>query len=215
MTKSHPTYLRHKNGGGKIFDNSEVCEKSFADRLSVIRDESSVWSSRLEASEISAALVTNSVVKNSVIIAADVTGGMIERSIIACELITGNVRIKNCQILGKSRIVHSASCENVKFKNLTVKGNARLENWEQAEDDCFDGFHGYVSRGVWKRPPRVFRISDGITITESIAGFAYVHCREFPISHWLKIGNRYGAVCGWTKEQITACRKIMKILQRS
>ena len=214
MINHHLTYLRHKNGKGKIFDQSEVCEKSFADYCSEIREDSSIWNSRIIGSRIESSLITNSVIKNSVVIASNITGGIIEEnSIISCELITGNVRIKNCQILGKSRVAQAAVCENVKFKNLTVKGTARLKDWEQTDDDCFDGFHGYVSRGVWTRPPRIFRISEEITITESVFGFAFVQCREYSLEHWLKVGKRYGERCGWTQTEITKALRIIRLLQ--
>jgi len=215
VIKSHLTYLRHKNGGGRVFDLSEICEKSYLCRRSEIREESSIWNSRIESSRIESSLVTNSVIKNSCVLASDITGGIIENSVISCELVTGNVRLKNCQIYEKSRIAHGAVCENVKFKNLTVKGSAVLKQWNQTESEIFDGHHGYVSRGVWERPPRVWRVSDTITVTESTAGFAFVHCRELPLEHWLKIGNRYGAACNWTSAEIKTVRKIMHLLQRT
>lgn len=215
MNQPHLTYLRHTFGSGKLFDSSEACERSHVDRLSEICDESSVWNSRITGSRIEASLVTNAVVKNSVVIASDVTGGIIENSLISCELITGNVRLKNCRITGKTRVAHRAFLSGVSIRNLTVKGTAILGDWHQQEDEVFDGCHGYVSRGVWLRPPRVFSISPTITVTESVRGFAYVHCREYPIEKWLRIGRRYGAKCGWTAEEVKAVRKVMHLLQRT
>lgn len=213
MNKSYLTYLRHKNGGARLFDLSEACERSYAGRHSEICEESSVWNSRIESSRIESSLVTNSVIKNSRIIASNITGGIIENSFISCELITGRARIKNCQILGKSRVAHDAHADSVNFKNLTVKGTAVLRNWPQEIGEIFDGRHGYISRGVWERPPRIFCVSAHITITESVPGFAFVQCREYSIGHWLKIGRRYGAACNWTPDAIKTALKVMKRLQ--
>ena len=210
-SENHLHYLRHKNGGGKIFDISEACEKTFVCPRSEIRDASSVWQSKITGSKITQeSVITNSVIRNSTVLASTVTGGIIENSLISCELVQGNVRIAGCQVLGKSRIAHSAYLRNASFKNLTVKGNAQLLDWHN--DEAIDFHHGYCSRGVWRRPPRVFRVSETITITESVSGFAFVHCREFPIEHWLRVGNRYGKACNWTPEEILTARKIFHLL---
>lgn len=210
LPDKHLAYLRHNRGGGRLFDESEACERSFVDRASVIKDESSVWQSKIVASKIiEQSVVTNAVIERSIVAATVFSGGTARDSLIACELVSGNVRIENSRVTGKSRVCHTARLFNVRVKNLTVKGNARLIDWGDKE---IDFHHGYISRGIWRRPPRVFRVSATITVTESVPGFAFVHCRELPLTKWLRIGNRYGAACNWTRDEILATRKIFHFL---
>lgn len=205
-TKNHLHYLRHKSGG-KCFDLSEACDRSIVDRLSEIRDASRVWESKIINSKICGeSIVSGSVIKNSVVAASTVHGGIIENSTVCCEMIQGNVRIENSHVLGESRVVHTAILRNVKFKNLTVTGRARLLDW--SAKDPIDFHNGVITRGVWRRPPKVFRISNAITITEGVPGFAFAHCREMALTRWLKVGTRYGKKCGWSDSEILAARKI-------
>lgn len=204
-------YIRHKSGGGKIFDDSEVCERSHLSRDSEVSLSSGVWESDIISSRIINSTVTHAEIYQSVIKNTLVSGGRVENSVLACELIEGNAFIKNSHVFGKSRVAHSARLKNVKIRNLTVKGNAELIEWA----DEFDGHHGYITSGVWTRPPRVFLVSNKITVTESTDKKAFVHCREFPIEHWLRCGNRYGRLRGWTLAEIKTVRKIMHYLKNN
>lgn len=192
-----------------MHDISEADAKSYVDRDSDIRDDSSIWRSKIIASQVTESVVSGSVIEGSHIAFSNVHGAYIENSEIAAEFIGENTRILNCSIFGKSRVTNGAFCRNVKFKDLTVSGSARLIDWNQEADDVFQGHHGYISRGLWTRPPRVFCVSPTITVTESVPGFAFMHCRERSIEFWIKAGHRYGAACGWTADQILAVRKIM------
>lgn len=206
----HLPYLRHSRGSGRLYDTSEACEQSFIDRESKISNHSGIWHSKIIASEVSASIVSDSLIKHSTVHATDIRGGSIEWSILNCELIHGNVRIENSVISGKSRIAGRAVCQNVHFRDLTVKGSAVLMDWP---DTVFDGGHGYVSRGVWQRPPRVVRLPFDVTVTESVTDesglYAYVACREFPVERWLRIGDRYGRQRGWTPSQVDAVRQVL------
>lgn len=199
-------YLRFPNGGAKLYDDSECCPFSIATKRSIIHRHSSVWSSQIADSRISGSTITNAKIKNSFIRQTLVAGGEIENSIIRCEIVTGNAEVKNCKVLGASRIAHQAQLKNVKIKNLTVQGEAILEDW--FNEEVFDGCYGYLSRGIWQRPPQILRLS-GLTITESIPGFAYCGCYEYEISHWLKIGEKYGEVYGLTPFEVDQIRQFL------
>ena len=206
----HLPYLRHHRGSGRLLDTSEACEHSFIDRESSISNHSGIWHSKIISSQVSASVISDASIKYSAVYSTDVRGGIIESSLLNCELVHGNPRIERCEIYGDSRIVERAVCQNVRFKDLTVKGSAVLKDWPE---DVIDGGHGYVSRGTWLRPPRVVRLPFDVTVTESITDgtglYAYVACREFPVMRWLRIGDRYGRQRGWTPDQVDAVRQVL------
>jgi hypothetical protein len=165
-TREHLPYLRHKNGNGRIFDISEVCERSFLDRSSFVHKESSVWLSKITGSQISGSIISNSVIRDSWIENSDIRGGHIVSSVVACELIVGNPRITRSQILGRARIAHTTQIDNCRFRDLTVFGSAVLQNWPDELFRWMPGLH--ISRGLWARPPRVQAVSAwDVTLTES------------------------------------------------
>ena len=203
-------YLRHPNGSGKLYDCSECDLVSIATKKSVIHHSSSIWESRIIESRISGSTVTNAEIVNSFVKKTLVAGGRIQDSIVNCEIVQGAAEIKNSKILGASRIAHKAEVVNVKIKNLSVQGTAILKDWQNNE--IFDGLFGYLSRGLWLRPPKVLRLSN-LTITESIPGFAYCGCYEYEIEHWLKIGDKYGQIYGLTPLEVDTIRQFLLELQ--
>lgn len=209
MEPSH--HLRHKHGHGRIYDTSEVDERSYLDRESRVYNDSSIWQSKIERSEVWNSRISDAVVKDSSVRNSDIRGGMVNWSVLELELIVGNVRINDCEIYGKSRIANNAELHKVSFKDLTVKGNARLRDWP--DEEIFDGCHGYITRGLWLKPPRVVRLDFDVTITESVVDergpCAFVACYEFPIHRWLKIGERYGKTRGWNPEQVDQVRQVL------
>jgi hypothetical protein len=203
----HLSYLRHKKGSGRIFDGSEACERSVLDRTSEISGKTSIWQSKIIDSCVVDSVVSDAVIKHSWVHNSDVRGGIIMDSVVACELVAGNVRITDSQVLGKARIAHAAVLRNVRVRDLTVKGNAQLLDWP---DEVFDGCQGYVARGVWTRPPRVVRLSFGVTVTESTDDQAFVGCKEYPIHYWFLIGDRIGRARGWDTRKVDAVRRILE-----
>lgn len=207
-TNTHLPYLAHRNGRGRIFDESEACSRSYVDRESQVSDDSSIWASRIEHSRIFSTVVSDSVIKNSWIRASEIHRAEILNSIIACEFVGTGAQVDRCTVLGKSRIANNAVCHNVRFRDLTVKGPAVLCDWPQTEDETFDGSHGYILRGTWPHPPQIFKVSPTITLTEGVCGFVVIHCREYEINHLLRIGHRLGRASGWTPDEIKTVRKI-------
>ncbi len=207
-------WLRHKKGGGGLIDEtSEACASSTVNRGSRLTNRSSVWSSVIWNSIISGSIVTDAEISDSTVEDSIVTGGHIIRgSLVSCELVTGKAVIDNSTVLGESRIAHGAYLENVGFKNLTVTGSARLCNWNPTE--LFDGQHGYISRGIWERPPQILYLEGDLTITESVPGFAYCGCYEFPIEKWLRCGSRYGAQLGLLVSDVARIREFLISLQK-
>lgn len=203
-------YLRHPKGNGKLYDCSECDLVSIATQKSVIHRSSSVWESRIIDSRISGSTVTNAEIVGSFVKKTLVAGGRIINSVVNCEIVQGRAEINDAKILGASRIAHDAEVVNVKFKNLSVQGTAVLKDWKNVE--IFDGLFGYLSRGLWLRPPKILRIS-GLTITESIPGYAYCGCYEYEIAHWLKIGDKYGQVYGLTPFEVDQIRQFLLELQ--
>ena len=193
-------------------ETSEACAFSVIDRASTIRKKSSVWSSSVSGSEVCRSQVISSIITKSLVTDSLITGGMIENShISSAELVADFALIKNSFVGTKSRIVHTAYLENVKVENLTVSGDARLVGWHNKE--VFDGREGYISRGLWTRPPKILRLPAGLTITESVPSFAFCGCREFAISHWLKIGDRYGKTLGLSPEDVARIRQFLISLE--
>lgn len=203
-------FLRHKRGGGKIDETSEACAHSLVDRDSVLTDKTSVFSSAIKNSRIKNSRVCGAIVEDATVENSLITGGRISwGSAVSCELVADFAEIVNSVVLGASRIVHTAYLENVLLKNLTVSGNARLINWDT---EFFDGCEGYISRGEWRRPPRILRLEKGLTITESIEGFVFCGCRELEIAHWLKVGSRYGAKLGLSPDEVSQIREFLHTL---
>lgn len=203
-------YLTHKNGRGHLYELSEA-HNSYVDRDSVVTDEGSIWRSKVTRSLIRGSLVSDAVIEHSSILFTDIHGAVIRDSVIACEFVGQNARISGCEITGKSK-VSAAVCENVRFSNLTVTGaQTVLRDWPA---EVVEGAHGYITRGVWTSPPRIFRISPNITLTEGVPGFAFVHCHEYEIKHLLKIGRRLGRQARWTADEVLAVRRVLHHLQK-
>jgi hypothetical protein len=205
----HLPYLRHTNGGARIFDNSEICELSSADRLTEVRDDSSVWMSHIRASRIIGSTVSDSTIDSAWIENSEIHRAHIGFSVVAAEFVGCGASVFNSRVTGRSRVVHDAKLSNVRIHDLTVKGRAVLRDWPP---DTFDGCQGYISRGVWTRPPRIRRLSFGVTVTESVDGCAFVACREYPISYWFTIGDRIGRSQGWSTAQIDEVRRFLEEL---
>lgn len=216
MDTANITFLRNRRGNGKIYDNSEVCCASVLDKFSEVKGDSSVWDSNIYNSRVINSTVTRTILRNCFAINSYLSGIQAEYSVFACELASTRSPIINSHILDHSRVTGFASCENVKFKNLTVCGTAQLKDWRLELDDegneiVFDGLKGYISAGVWERPPRVIRVGD-MTITEGRDGFAYVGCRERRVSEWLERGKRLGKVFGMTETEISEVAEFLKTL---
>lgn len=203
-------FLRHKRGSGRIDSSSEACAFSLVDKNSILSEKTSVFSSAIKNSRIKNSLVCGAIVEDSIVENTIVTGGRISwGSAVECEMVADYAEIINSVVAGASRIVHTAYLENVCLKNLTVSGDARLIDWT---NQFFDGREGYISRGEWRRPPRILRLEKGLTVTESVPGFAYCGCYEFEIPRWLKIGDRYGKKLGLTLEVVEQIRQFLHSL---
>jgi ADP-glucose pyrophosphorylase len=198
-------FLTHCNGKGLIDSSSEACSLSLIDKDSILLNETSVWSSIVRKCRIENSLICSSIIENSTVINSTITGGKIVDSFIETELVTDFASINNSSVTGKCRIAQTAYLENVQIANATVTGNARLINWQ----GLFDGREGYISKGIWHRPPKTLVVGDGLTITESVEGFAYCGCYEFPITKWLKIGERYGKKLGLSVGQVDEIRQFV------
>lgn len=202
-------FLRHKSGGGRVYDEAEVSADSYFSRGSEARGLADIQNARIENSSVTDSFVYGGKIVASTVFGAIVTGNVrIENSTIACDKVAGDVRIINSKILDESRILNKARIENCSFRNLTVGGAAILKNWS---NELFDGCHGRIFSGVWERPPRIVRFDDlETTITEADGGKAFVGCISKPITRWLKIGDRYGAAMGWNPQQVKALRNLFE-----
>lgn len=207
MSEAKISFLRHKSGNGKLFNNSEAIT-SFIDRQTSVFGTSSVFDSQLRECEvhdstISFSRLSNCIVRNSTLVTVDA-----ENSLFNCEFVSAQPKIINSCVLEKSRVIGHASLNNVRFKALTVFGLAELTNWPE---DIFDGQNGYIGFGRWIRPPQVIRIND-LTVTESIPGFAFVGCYHRPIKEWLKFGERIGITFGVSLDDVSKIRAFLHTL---
>jgi hypothetical protein len=205
-------FLRHKKGGGRVYDEAEVSADSFLSRHSEARGISDIQSSVINDSVITDSFVHQGKITNSSVTGAIVAGRVhIENSIVVCDKVAGNARIENSEIYGESRILQNARIENCAIRNLTVSGGAHLKNWSLATSHVFDCLYGRIMAGVWERPPRIVRFDDlGTTVTEGVGDFAYVGCIGKPVTRWLKIGDKYGSAMGWTPEQVKSLRSLFE-----
>lgn len=195
--------LRHRQGGARIYDSSEACG-SFVDRTSELRENTSVWNSRLESVLAVDSTLVNISAVNSFIAHTFATNAFIaDCPIIACELIAGGTILRS-EVTGVSRI-SGGVIEDSRIKDLTFTGGHLL-------GIDFDGQQGYVSRGLWTRPPRILKF-DGLTITESVVDEnglnVFCGCFEFPVSHWFKCGDRYGKTLGLSKTEVAEIRRVL------
>lgn len=195
-------FIRHPNGKGKVVDseNSEVCDRSYLDRPSIVSEGSTVWNSHILHSLIQGhSIVRNATICNSTIIGTEVSGGRIDGSYVACELVTGNAMIADSRLLEETRIGHDATILQCDLRNWTIKGSAFLQGVSG------DGLKGYITDGYWFAAPAVIRIND-ITITESVVRNGVFHvfigCREKSAVQWLKTGPRYGRALKWKESDI-------------
>lgn len=214
MNRAKIKFLHHKNGHGKIFDNAEACPASFIDKTSeLLGERCSVFDSVIKDSEIKDSLVVRCVVEESSLLKnTKAIGTRLTHCFIEGELIATKGTMENSVILEASRVTGQARCSNVEFKNLTVWGKAVLLDWKQPTGEVFDGLRGYISRGVWRRPPRVIRLDCDLTLTESVPGFAWVGCYERSLDDWFKFGDKLGETFGITPEDVEQIRMFFKSL---
>lgn len=196
--------LRSRSGSGKIYDSSEA-NQSFVDRHTSLHDDSSVWGSEIRGSLITDSTICHSQIKNSFVTSSFVTNAVIiDSPLIATELVAGGFILRS-SVTGASRISGGEIVDS-DVKNLTLLGG-RLVGLD------FDAREGYISRGIWARPPRIEVIGEGLTITESVTDEnglnLYCGCFEFPAHRWLKIGERYGKSLGLSVAQVDEIRQII------
>ena len=200
--------LRHRTGSGKLFDSSEAHD-SLVDKHSELHKGASVWHSEIRKSLIVDSSVVHSRVHNSFIHSSFISNtAIVDCPLIAAELLAGGF-IYRSEVRGKSRI-SGGLIEDCHIKSLTMLGG-HLIGFE------WDAREGYVSRGTWLRPPRQL-LFDGLTITESVIDQnglnLFCGCFEYSASHWLKCGDRYGAVLGLSPEEVDRIRQTIYEWQR-
>lgn len=200
-----PEYLRHKNGGGKIFD-ADVCAETFLDRKSVVYQNSDVVQSRIINSQIHDAVIVRSRIEDCLIAGTTITNADIFKSQIACDVVLGDVVIKNSILSGETRVTGRAIILRSNVRDFLITGTACLDGVI-----IDNGLFGRVSRGTWTRSPRIQRFEDlAVTVTESVKGFAFVGCQEKPLKFWFNRGGaRFGRANGWTNEQIERLRDLL------
>lgn len=203
-------FLRHINGNGRKYDESEACSATEL-RRSALYGETQVFDSLVRDSNITDSFVSGALIVGSEIAATIIAGrAQIVGSILSCRSVAGRAKIVNSVITGESTIAGRARVTNSNFQNLHVSGDAELSDWN-FRHFSFEGQFGRITTGSWSRPPRIVRFEDlEITVTEGVRGRAFVGCIEKPIATWLKCGARFGAARGWTPEQVDRLVEIFK-----
>ncbi|GEM_PF-6093617 len=198
--------LRHAHGNGSMFDNSEADSESFINLLSEVHGASEIRESYIENSIIDNAVVFESNIKDSHIQRGIIAGkNFIKDSNINCDFILGNALISQSNLQNKVRVWGNPSIEKVQIRNVSVFGTETKLIGEWSLDGCM----GRIGQGTWTRPPRVVRFESlGITITESLPGYAYVGCRLHSLDWWFRAGNKIGKAAGWTEHQIETLREL-------
>lgn len=192
--------LRHRQGSGKLYDSSEALA-SFVNRSSELHNGTSVWASEIRESLIVDSTIVHSQILNSFIASSFVSNtSVIDSPLVATELLAGGLILRS-SIKGRTRVLDGEIID-CSISNLTLLGGT-LSGFE------WDAREGYVSRGTWLRPPRQL-LFDGLTITESVIDQnglnLFCGCFEYPASHWLKCGDRYGKALGLTPKEVDRIR---------
>lgn len=185
-------WLRHKNGGGKVFGNdADVSADSYVSRHSSVGDFAEVFDSRIYDSRVSdSAIVHRASVWDSIIGGSSrVLGG--DKGAVLAE----------CILSGDARISDSPTIYGVFLRDARIFGDAVLEgDWSITD---FVRIH----RGIWLQPPRYEVIQDEnirVVLSECVDDHFHLGCWCLPRETWFRPGyrQRLGLHSGWTPEQI-------------
>lgn len=192
VVKMRQIWLRHKNGGGRVFGNDASADAdTYLDRKSSIGDSAETYDARIYNSQIydSAIVHRASVWDSSIGGTSRILGG--EKGAV----------LADCSLLGDTRISENPTIYGVFLRNARVFGDAVLEgNWSIDE---FVSIH----RGMWVQPPR-YKVIEGdnirVVLSECVDDHFHLGCWCLPREIWFRPGyrQRLGAHSGWTPAQV-------------
>lgn len=181
-------FLRHKNGGGRIYGNDAlVTASTFLDRGSSVGDDAEVYDSELISS-----VVTDHAV---------ISGARIVDSYISGEVrVLGAVNVTNSTLSGQCRLWGDAKIADATLHNVFVFGDATVDGFSLS---AFVRIHS----GVWVSAPRfeILRAANlEITISECTEDRFHVGCFCRPWVTWARQEwrQRIGRAAGWPLELI-------------
>jgi hypothetical protein len=198
-------YLRHPNGRGKLFDESEVSIRSHLSRDSVAAGQCQIQDSRIQDGSVVAGSARifggkfiRTYIGGNIVIAGHPYA---EHSILTGSNITGcpsliNAVVKDDAQVSDSAIIIGGGIDRpiiiedsasiygtaVLIGGFTVSGQARIES------------------GTWTRAPHYINLGYA-SVTESKLG-AMVECRNRTVDYWNRHGAKLGERMGYTADQI-------------
>ncbi len=200
-----PSFIRHKLGNGKKFDESEACSDSILCQ-SEIHGETHCFHSNLLQSIVKGSYLANSLIHKSFVENSIIADSQINKSTVVCHSVT-NSNLENSHLLGES-IISKSVIKNSKFSNLIVS-NANIIDWDLLNLPTTNFQFARITSGTWRIPPRIHRFEDlNMTVTESTNGQALIGCIEKPMSEWIKCGDRFGRAKGWLPHHVALLKEI-------
>jgi NDP-sugar pyrophosphorylase family protein len=203
------SFIRHKHGNGKKFDTSEASINSYLHK-SELHGETHCFESIIIQSKVYDSYLYKSEIISSTVETSIIAGAIIQDCIIRCHSISGErVIIRRSDILGESVISGNVKIVNSNISNLIVSGNASIIDWNLLNLDSTDFQSAHIASGEWRKPPRIHRFDElDMTITESTNGKAFIGCIEKDMSEWIKCGDRFGIVKGWSPHHVEELKEI-------
>lgn len=216
MTTNREFFLRHRNGGGKVYGwEAEVSADTHLDSWSVARDQATIVSAHIEnsmiygASKVFLALIRD----NSEIYSAGVQGGQVRinrSTLIGADVCSKlPVLIKNTVLSGEIVVRDSATLIDVSaIGQVRVYGHVVLE--ANSDRILLRGLMD-IHRGFWRRAPKYVELGGPFDeqgfhfgITECTDGHAHVGCKCKPMTKWLEHvkDGRLARVAGWRNELV-------------
>lgn len=179
--------LRHKNGNGSVIGNDAfVSPSTFLDRNSVV----------MENAEVCCAKLFNSGVYGD----ARVCGATMESSSAG----------HHSRVVGKVDMVHAIIRQDARV----VSTEGRITLIGTKEKPFIVNRMMWIDRGRWQEPPAYceIRSREGVVvgITRCVDDRAHVGCKCETLDDWLKMGDDYGRVAGWTAEAVKLLRGVFE-----
>ncbi len=208
MRQTHPKYLRHPNGRGKLLDDAEVAlsakltEVCTAAGNCQLRDcEVLSYSVVTGNARVFGGTVVNSYVGGDIVVAGD--PGIIN-SILTNRSVTGRAMLNYVVAdrfaeVSDSADIHGLSKSDPIFLTdaALVYGKAKLKGSFILSGQC------RVHEGEWFRAPKHVNLGF-MGVTECVDGKVLVDCRCRPAEYWIKFGAKLGRRWGWSEQQIAA-----------
>ena len=197
--------LRHPNGRGKLFDESEVSIRSHLSRDSAAAGQCQIQDSRIQDGSVVAGSARvfggkfiRTYIGGNIVIAGHPYA---EHSILTGSNITGYPSLINAVVKDGAQVSDSAIIIGAGIDHpIVIAGNASIYGTAVLIGGFTVSGQARIESGIWTRAPRYINLGYA-SVTESKLG-AMVECRNRTTAYWNRHGAKLGERMGYTANQI-------------